>query len=382
MIYLDNAASTWPKPPGVSEAVKQAIDEHGANPGRGTHRMAMGASKIIAETRGALAKLIGAKNPEDVIFTHNATEALNLALFGVLKPGDHVITTMLEHNSVRRPLEALRRRGWIDLTYVKASRQGVDPVEVRRALRPNTRLLAVTHASNVLGTLVDIDAMVRIAHEAGAFCLVDASQTAGSAPLNVTGSDIDLLAVPGHKGLFGPQGTGALYIRPGIELTPLVYGGTGSHSEDVDQPAQRPVRYESGTMNTPGIAGLGAGVEFVQKIGVQAIAKHNARLIGRLHAGLNGIPGVRVVGPGEGEPRADLIAFAVDGVDSAEIGILLSDHYSVAVRSGLHCSPLAHEVAQTLDRGLVRVSVSWFNTEEDIDTCLAAIRELIPMLRD
>ncbi|MCL6576882.1 aminotransferase class V-fold PLP-dependent enzyme [Kyrpidia sp.] len=382
MIYLDNAASTWPKPPGVAEAVKEMVANNGANPGRGTHKMAMQAARVVARARSAVATLFGVRNPEDLIFTHNATEALNMAIFGLLKPGDHVVTTMLEHNSVRRPLEALRRRGWIEVTYVQSTENGIAPEEVRAAFRSDTRLLAVTHASNVLGTLVDIDAMTEIAHANGAFCLVDAAQTAGSFPIDVTRSEIDLLAVPGHKGLFGPQGTGALYIRPGLELEPFLYGGTGSHSEEPDQPLERPIRYESGTLNTPGLAGLAVGAEFVSQIGPSAIGQHNQALIQSLREGLESLPGIKFTGPGRGEPRADLLAFSLRGVDSTELAVLLSDQYEIAVRSGLHCSPLAHQVAGTLDEGLVRVSVSWFNTENDIRECVAAIRELADFLRD
>ncbi|MBX6395981.1 MAG: aminotransferase class V-fold PLP-dependent enzyme, partial [Alicyclobacillaceae bacterium] len=310
MIYLDNAASSWPKPPQVSLAVAEAIDRYGANPGRGTHSLAMRASRTIAETRAELAGLIGAKNPDDIIFTHNATEALNLAIFGVLTQGDHAITTTLEHNSVRRPLEALRRRGIIDLTYVPAGETGVDPDDIRRAMRANTKLVVVTHASNVLGTVIDIETLIRVVHEHGALCLVDASQTVGTIPLDVELLQVDLMAFPGHKGLFGPQGTGALYIRPGLEVTPLLYGGTGGYSEDVDQPPVRPLRYESGTPNTPGIAGLGAGVRFVRQTGIERIRTHNHRLIQRLYDGLRDIPGMRIVGPSQGQPRADLLSFS------------------------------------------------------------------------
>lgn len=382
MIYLDNAASTWPKPPRVATAVAEAISEYGANPGRGTHRLAQRAAAAVADTRRQLAALLRVSNPDDIVFTHNATEGLNLAILGVLMPGDHAVTTTFEHNSVRRPLEALRRAGVIDLTYVAGDeRNGVDPDDIRRALRPNTKLIAVTHASNVLGTLLDIGGIAKVAKECGALLLVDAAQTIGAMPVDPGTWQADMVAFPGHKGLYGPQGTGGLYLRPGLDVRPLHYGGTGGYSDRIDQPPVRPYRYESGTLNTPGIAGLGEGVKFVLEMGVDQIQKHNQALIDRLYDGLSDIPGIRITGPPRGTPRADLISFSVEGVDAAEMAVLLNDHYDIAVRAGLHCAPLAHEVAGTLETGLIRVSVGWFNTVDDIDACVGAVGELAAALR-
>jgi len=377
VIYLDNAASSWPKPPGVAEAMAEAVRDYAANPGRGSHRMAIRAGKTVAETRARLAKLFGIRNPNDVSFALNTTMALNMAIKGWVKPGDHVVCTAVEHNSVRRPLEALRRSSGVEVTYVETDEAGRLNLErLREALGRKTSLVVVGHASNLLGSILPLEDVVRLAHERGAVVLVDAAQTAGSIPIDVEAMGVDMLAFPGHKGLLGPQGTGGLYVRPDLELEPVLHGGTGSQSELPDQPDVRPDRYESGTVNTPGIAGLGEGIRYVLERTPEEIGRHERRLTERMMEGLAGISGLRLLGPAIGEPRVGIVAFVADFAESAEIAFILDQHYGIAVRSGYHCAPLAHRMAGTLETGAVRASVGPFNTEADVDALVAAMHEI------
>ncbi|GEN34683.1 aminotransferase class V-fold PLP-dependent enzyme [Aneurinibacillus danicus] len=375
-IYLDNAASTWPKPEGVSRAVAECIDEYAANPGRGGHKLSLKASKTIYQARVKLARLFNVKNPNDIFFTLNATHALNQAIKGYIKSGDHVITTSLEHNSVRRPLEFMRKEANVDITYVKPEAHRFSLDTIRSAIRENTRLIVVSHASNLLGTIAPVKEIGQLAREAGITYLVDASQTAGILPLDVEDMHIDMLAFPGHKGLYGPQGTGGLYVHSSIELTPLLHGGTGSHSEDIDQPKTRPDRYESGTLNTPGIAGLAAGVDFVLETGIDAIREKEWHLTRLLLEKLSEMEGVSVFGPEKEVERVGVIPFMVEGVDASELAYILDQEYNIAVRAGFHCTPLAHETAGTSDTGAVRVSFGYFNEEQDIDELVRALREI------
>jgi len=377
MIYLDNAASSWPKPPAVAEKMEECIRQYAANPGRGTHALAMKASRVLFEARRKIAKLFGVKNPDNVVFTKNATEALNLGIKGLLKPGDHVVTTSLEHNSVRRPLEFLKHMD-VEVTYVPADEQGrIHAEAVREAMRETTRLVVVTHGSNLTGTLVPIEAIGAVVREFGAVFMVDVCQTAGVYPIDVERMNIGLLAFTGHKGLYGPQGTGGLYIAPEIDLEPLMQGGTGGYSELIEMPQTRPDRYEAGTPNTVGVAGLLAGVTFIEETGIEAIRAHEEALTERLHRGLLEIPGVTVYGPPLGEARVPIVAFAVTGFESHEVGFILDRHYQICTRSGLHCTPLAHDTLGTTTTGLIRVSLGYFNTEHHIDTLLQAIREIV-----
>lgn len=377
MIYLDNAASSWPKPPAVAEKMEECIRQYAANPGRGTHALAMKASRVLFEARRKIAKLFGVKNPDNVVFTKNATEALNLGIKGLLKPGDHVVTTSLEHNSVRRPLEFLKHMD-VEVTYVAADEQGrIHAEAVREAMRETTRLVVVTHGSNLTGTLVPIEAIGAVVREFGAVFMVDVCQTAGVYPIDVERMNIGLLAFTGHKGLYGPQGTGGLYIAPEIDLEPLMQGGTGGYSELIEMPQTRPDRYEAGTPNTVGVAGLLAGVTFIEETGIEAIRAHEEALTERLHRGLLEIPGVTVYGPPLGEARVPIVAFAVTGFESHEVGFILDRHYQICTRSGLHCTPLAHDTLGTTTTGLIRVSLGYFNTEHHIDTLLQAIREIV-----
>lgn len=376
MIYLDNAASSWPKPPQVAEKMAEAVREYAANPGRGSHQLSMKASRVIFETRRKVASLFGIKNPDNVVFTQNATEALNLGIKGLLRAGDHVITTTLEHNSVRRPLEFLKHLG-VELTYVQADECGqFDSELIRPALRDNTRLIVVTHGSNLTGTLLPIKEIGGIAKEHGIVLMVDVCQTAGVYPIDVEEMNIGLLAFTGHKSLYGPQGTGGLYIHPDLDVQPLMQGGTGGYSELIEMPPTRPDRYEAGTRNTAGIAGLLAGLTFLEETGLDRIRQHEESLTHKLHKGLLEISGVNVYGPPLGTARAPIVSFSVAGFESHEVGFILDRNYSICVRSGLHCAPLAHETIGTTEHGVVRVSIGYFNTEEEIDALLQAVAEI------
>lgn len=383
IIYLDNAASSWPKPPGVKEAMAEVLDHYSANPGRGSHALAMKASKVLLQTRMQLARLFGIQNPNDLFFYLNATQALNQAIKGFpLAPGDHVITSTIEHNSVRRPLEYVRRTKGIEISYVEPRKgEMFHPEDFAKAVRPETKLIVVSHASNLTGVILPIKEIGMIARERGIPFLVDASQSAGVLPIDVREMNIDMLAFPGHKGLYGPQGTGGLYVNGNIDLEPLLHGGTGSQSEAIDQPTTRPDRYESGTANTVGLAGLLAGVTFVLEQGVENIHRHEWELARYTIRGLQDIPGVDLYGPDADTVRAGVVAFNVAGVDAAEVSFILDQQYGIATRAGYHCTPLGHETAGTKDRGAVRASFGYFNTLEDADALLKAVKEIAEAYR-
>ena len=373
MIYLDNAATSWPKPESVAVAMESTLRQGMGNPGRSGHRMSLLAARSIRRARSGLARLFGIRNPDDIAFTLNATWAINLALKGCLAPGDHVITSSLEHNAVTRPLWALAAAG-VEVTRLPTDpRDGVDPDALRRALRPGTRMVVLTHASNVTGTVNPIGAVGRLCRDRGILFLVDAAQTAGSFPIDVEELCIDLLAFPGHKGLLGPQGTGGLYVSPAVALRPLAEGGTGSHSQSPEQPEQRPDRYESGTPNTPGIAGLGAAVEFVLEKGVGKIRSREQALVDRLVHGLADIRGVRVTGPAPGRERAATVSLIIEGLDPHEVSVILESSFDIAVRAGLQCAPDAHRSLGTLERGTIRLSPGYFTTDAEIEACIGAI---------
>jgi cysteine desulfurase family protein len=383
IIYLDNAASSWPKPPGVKEAMVEAIDEYAANPGRGGHALAMKASKTVFRARMQVARLFGIKNPNDLFFYLNATQALNQAIKGFLKEGDHVISSSIEHNSVRRPLEFLRRTKQVEITYVEPREDGQFYAEdFASAIRPDTRLIAVSHASNLTGLILPIEAIGKAAKERGVTFLVDASQTAGVLPIDVEKMNIDMLAFPGHKGLYGPQGTGGLYVRHDLDLEPLIHGGTGSQSEAIEQPATRPDRFESGTANTVGLAGLWAGVTFVLEKGIEQIHAHEWALAKKTILSLQKITGVEVYGPGVEFERVGVVSFNIDGVDASEVSFILDQQYGIATRAGYHCTPLGHRTAGTEARGAVRASFGVFNTEEDVDELIKAVEEIAAAFRN
>lgn len=377
IIYFDHAASSWPKPPQVIEEMIKAVEQYGANPGRGSHQMAVQASRIIFDTRRQLAKLFQINNENSLFFAPNASFALNQAIKGFLQPGDHVVTTMIEHNSVRRPLEYLKRTRSIEVTYLPVKKDGsICLDDLRAALKNNTRLFVCSHSSNLLGSIIPIADISEIVKKSGIKLLVDAAQTAGNYPIDVNAMGIDMLAFPGHKGLLGPQGTGGLYIHPDIELDPLLHGGTGSQSEDIDQPNVLPDRYETGTLNTPGIAGLNAGVKFVLEQGVSVIQKKEWDLTQRLMEGLLHIEGVSLLGPALGEEKTGIVSFNISGRDASEIAFLLDRQYRIAVRAGYHCTPLAHETAETRSTGAVRASIGYYTTEEEVDYFISSIKEI------
>lgn len=376
MIYLDNAATTYPKPEKVYESIIDCMKNYCANPGRAGHKLAMKAAREIYDARENIARLLGISDPMSIVFTHNATDSLNLAIKGVLESKDHVITTSMEHNSVIRPIKALEEKG-VENTVVKCNEEGVlDCRDIEKAIKPNTKLIVTTHASNVSGTLIDIKSVGEIAKKHGILYLVDASQTAGVYDIQVDENNIDMLATPGHKCLLGPQGTGILYIRDGLKLSILKEGGTGSKSEELYQPDLTPDKYESGTHNTPGIVGLNEGVKFIFEEGIENIRKHEEELCQYMLDRLNEVPDIKIYGPKDSKKRAAVISINIGNMDSGEVTFLLDSEYEIATRSGIHCSPLAHTTLGTLKQGAVRFSLGYFNTKEDIDKAIEALKEI------
>jgi len=379
VIYLDNAATSWPKPERVYRAADRALRDSSGNPGRSGHRLSLAAGRCLEETRLLLAQLFHIPRPGSLAFTLNTTDALNLALKGVLKPGDQVVTSSMEHNSVARPLEALKAQG-VEYTKVRTDPQtGTDPGEVERALRDNTRLVVMTQVSNVTGTENPIGAIGEICRRRDILFLVDAAQSAGCVPLHVEEMHISLLAFPGHKGLLGPQGTGGLYVREGLVLTPLREGGTGSRSEELTQPPSGPDRYESGTPNTPGIAALGEGVRIILEEGVEEIARRETVLTNRLLEGLGEIPGLHLYGPPPGPRRRGVVSLRLDTLESAEAALILDGTFGIAVRAGLHCAPEAHRTLGTLAGGTLRLSPGYATTEAEIDQAIDALGTIARM---
>ncbi|MGO4498175.1 aminotransferase class V-fold PLP-dependent enzyme [Paenibacillus sp. 2RAB27] len=377
VMYFDQAASSWPKPPSVMDAMMQCMQEYAANPGRGSHQMAVKASRTLFETRKNLAKLFGVRNPNDISFALNTTHALNQAIKGFVKPGDHVICTNVEHNSVRRPLEYLKASVGVELTYLQHDEQGNMQInDLKEAFRANTTLVVVNHSSNLLGTIMPIGEIGELCRSRGVKLLVDAAQSAGVLPIHVVDMNIDMLAFPGHKGLLGPQGTGGLYIHPDIDLEPLLHGGTGSQSEAIHQPTVRPDRYEAGTQNTPGIAGLNEGVKFVLAETVDKIHAKEWAHTQQLMEELLGIEGVTILGPKLGQNKTGIVSFNIQNVDSSEVAFILDHSFQIAVRAGYHCTPLAHEVAGTLAKGAVRSSIGYFTTDEEVTALIEAVKEI------
>lgn len=378
IIYFDHAATSWPKAPGVTQAVFEMMEQNAGSPGRGSHRMGIQASRILFQCRQKISRLFHIADANQICFTLNTTMALNMALNGFLQAGDHVVTTSLEHNSVRRPLEHLRTTRGIEITYVPVSPTGqLDLEKLKSEIRANTTLIVVSHSSNLLGSIMPLQQIGEIAKHYQIRFMVDAAQSAGVIPIDVQAMNIDFLAFPGHKGLMGPQGTGGLYVNEEMLLAPLLHGGTGGKSEEIEQPLIRPDRYEAGTPNTPGIAGLAAGVTFILNEGIENIYNHEWNLIQYAMKQLVEIEDVHMLGPRLGEQRSGLVSFVVDGCSSSEIVFKLDRQYNIAVRGGLHCTPLAHSSAGTIDTGAVRLSVGYFNTQQEIDYFINAIREII-----
>lgn len=374
VIYMDNAATTWPKPEAVYQAMDNFNRKLGANPGRGSNQRTLEAGMVLLNTREALAELFNVQDSCQIIYTSNITEALNLGIKGLLKPGDHVITTSMEHNSVARPLYTLQAQGIIELTIVDCAPDGtLCPQDIQKALRPHTRLIVMMHASNLVGTIMPIREVGKIAREHGIIFMVDSAQTAGVLPIDVEQDVIDLLAFTGHKGLLGPQGTGGLYIRPGIDLRNLKEGGTGSFSDLLEQPTILPDRYESGTQNGPGIAGLGAGVNYIQERGSTAIRAHEQQLTDLLLSGLSEIPGVIIYGPRNTRQQTAVVSINIKGMDCGELSLRLDHEYGIITRSGLHCTPLAHRTIGTLELGACRFSPGLFTSNAEIETTIKAV---------
>ena len=376
MIYLDNAATTMHKPQTVIDAVTQAMCSLG-NAGRGATSGALDAARTIHGCRAKLARLLGCPRADHVCFTPNSTAALNTAICGVVRPGDRVVTTVLEHNSVLRPLNRLAVERGVTVEHAGCDANGVlDYDELERLVTPGTRAVVVTHASNVTGNAVDIARVAALAHAAGALVIVDASQSAGTAHIDMQAMGLDVVCFTGHKGLMGPQGTGGLAVAEDVDVAPWAMGGTGVHSFDALQPMEWPTRLEAGTLNTHGIAGLHAALKFIEKADVSAIGAHERALMRRFYDGVKDLDGVTVYGDFSRSERAAVVALNIRDYDSAEVADALFADYDIATRAGAHCAPRMHEALGTVQQGAVRFSFSYFNTKNEVDTAIAAVREL------
>lgn len=380
MIYFDNAATTMKKPPQVSEAVLNALGNMG-NSGRGAHGATLGASRIIYDTRVLLGELFGISAPERIAFTSNATEALNTAISGMFKKGDHVITTECEHNSVLRPLYRKEKEG-VELTILptlknEKRKQGIlDYASLENDVKPNTKAIVITHVSNLTGNITDLESVSSFAKKHGLLLVADASQSAGVLPLNVEKLGIDVLCFTGHKGLLGPQGTGGIYVREGVEIQPLKVGGSGVHSYDKNHPSQMPAALEAGTLNAHGIAGLHGALEYLKETGIETIRQKEMELLKYFLEGVREIEGITLYGNPELEHRVATVALNIRNYDSGEVADWLWEEYEIAVRSGAHCAPLMHNALGTKEQGAVRFSFSHYNTKEETDIAIRALREI------
>ncbi len=376
MIYLDNAATTLHKPPQVMEAVLHAMITMG-NAARGAHGGALEASRTVFGTREKLARLFSCRRADHVVFTANSTEALNIAINGTIHRGDHVISTDCEHNSVLRPLYRLEEERDVELDFVPADRQGrVDYSDFERLMRPNTRAVVCTHCSNLTGNIIDLERISDIAHRHGALLLVDASQTAGTVPIHMEALGVDVLCFTGHKGLMGPQGTGGLCIRPGVEIAPWKVGGSGVHSYDRHHPMEYPTRLEAGTLNSHGIAGLSAALDVILERGVEDIQRAEHALMQRFYEGVRDIPGITVYGDFSVPERCAIVALNIRDYDSSAVSDELTVTYGIATRPGAHCAPRMHKALGTTEQGAVRFSFSFYNTEQEVDAAIAAVRAI------
>jgi cysteine desulfurase / selenocysteine lyase len=375
IVYLDNAATSWPKPEEVYRAVDLAMRESGANPGRSSHRMSIEAERIVEDARRAAQDLFHAPSSERVVFTFNCTDALNIALRGLISPGDRVVVGPYEHNSVMRPLRSLVEEG-AKLQVARGKPDlHIDLDSLRELCRGGVDYVVVSQASNVTGSILPVKEIAGIAHESGARLILDAAQSAGELPLDMEALGVDVLAAPGHKGLFGPMGTGILVAAGALPIRPLREGGSGINSEGDRQPTEYPYRLESGTANLPGIAGLLAGIRFVQSVGVSAIARHNAALAAKAFDALRDTKGVRLYCPPEG-PDAGILSFRLESLDNGVAATLFDESFGIALRAGLHCAPSAHRSIGTMPEGTLRASFGYFNTEADVDSLVAAALEL------
>ena len=375
MIYLDNAATTLHKPQQVIDAVVHAMQSMG-NCARGTHEEALDAARTVYDARVRLASLFGCPRVDHVAFTANSTEALNMAINGLIDPGDHVISTDLEHNSVLRPLYRLEAEHGAELSFVPADKLGnVDYADFERLMKPNTRAVVCTNASNLTGTVLDIERIAKTAHSHGALVIVDASQTAGCWPIDMKKMGIDVLCFTGHKGLMGPQGTGGICVKEGIEIRPFKVGGSGVQSYSRTHPAEYPTRLEAGTLNGHGIAGLGAAAKFISETGVENIHAKERSLMLRFYEGVKNLEGVTVYGDFTKDKTA-IVALNIRDYESGEVSYELSQGYGIATRPGAHCAPRMHKALGTAEVGAVRFSFSFYNTEEEIDEAVRAVAEL------
>lgn len=375
MIYMDNAATTMQKPQQVIDAVAAAMCSMG-NAGRGAHAASLGAARTIYDAREKLACFFHAENPKQIAFTMNSTESLNIALKGVLNPGDHVITTMLEHNSVLRPLYELQEKG-TELTILKSNPQGtLDYEDFEKAIKENTKAIVCTHGSNLTGNLVDVKRVGEIAKNHGVLFIVDASQTAGVFPIDVQEMGIDILCFTGHKGLLGPQGTGGIYVREGLTVRPLLCGGSGVQTYNKKHPSEMPTALEAGTLNGHGIAGLDAAVEYLMETGIDTIREREQDLMWRFYEGVKDIPGVKVYGDFSTRERCAIVTLNIGDYDSSEVSDELLMTYGISTRAGGHCAPLMHEALGTVEQGAVRFSFSHYNTDEELNTAIQAVKEM------
>lgn len=375
MIYMDNAATTMHKPKEVIDAVVAAMSSMG-NAGRGVNEASLSASRLIYDTREKLCRLFGAEDPRQIVFTANSTESLNIAIKGILNPGDHVIATMLEHNSVLRPLYEMEKKG-VRLTIVKSNPEGtLDLADIENAIAPDTKMIVCTNGSNLTGNYIDPEPIGTLAREKGIVFIVDASQTAGVFPIDVQKMKIDVLCFTGHKGMLGPQGTGGMYVRKGLSVRPLLSGGSGVQTYSKTHPTEMPTALEAGTLNGHGIAGLHAAVEYLEKTGVDTIRAREQDLMWRFYEGVKEIPGVKVYGDFSTKNRCAIVTLNIGDYDSSEVSDELLTEYGISTRSGGHCAPLMHEALGTVEQGAVRFSFSHYNTEEEVDTAIRAIREL------
>lgn len=376
MIYFDNAATTLHKPPEVIEAVVHAMTTSG-NASRGTHTGSLAASRTVYETRKKIADFFHCSRADHVIFTSNSTEALNIAICGTLGKGDHIISTDLEHNSVLRPLYHLEEQG-ASLTFLSANKKGcIDYDDFKRSIKPNTKAIVCTHASNLTGNVLDIERIGHIAKAHNLLFIVDASQSAGCIEINMETMNIDILCFTGHKGLLGPQGTGGLCIHEGVEIRPFKRGGSGIHSYEKGQPQAYPARLEAGTLNSHGIAGLCAAINYINTITIPVIAKKEQELLWHFYKGICNIPEIHIYGDFDTKERAAILSLNIEGYDSGTVSDVLSQEYDIATRPGAHCAPRMHQALGTTETGAVRFSFSSFNTMEEVETAIRALKELV-----
>lgn len=377
MIYLDNAATSFPKPNIVYDEIYRCMREYCANPGRSGHKMSLASAIAVQEARETISKSFNIRNPLQIAFTKNATEALNIIIQGTARAGCHIIATSMEHNSILRPLKELEKKGIAEVSIVWGNETGqIDPASIKRLIKSNTSLIICTLSSNVNGIIMPIEEIGKLAAEYNIPFLLDAAQGAGSINIDVEKMNITYMAFPGHKGLMGPQGTGGLYIKEGMFVKPLLKGGTGSFSSSLDQPEIMPDLHESGTLNLPGIVGLKAGIEFINGLGIENIKLYKNMLLKRLYEGIKEIDGVKIYSKMNINENSGILALNIFDCDSTEIAEILSSKYNIAVRGGYHCAPLAHKTLGTEKQGLVRFSLGCFNTIEDIDYTIKAIREI------